>query len=271
MNRKEYWNKEYTTYWKAMTEEANSEGAISRIKKTTSGDYKTPGEKIIIEFFESLHYEKTDKLLDYGCGFGRFYPFFNRITDYYGIDISQAMIDECISRYPEDAEKFIVAEGERLPFEDNYFNKIICYGVFDACYQENAISEMLRVSKVGGSILVTGKNTEYYDDDEQALIAEEAARKKGHPNYFTNVKSLVSQLGQYAYLKQERYFTYRGDFANAKYTDLMPDKFYEWALVIEKKNHLDIHFEKFSDAYSNTWKKKIIKVQNRIIDGEDTK
>ncbi len=258
MNRKEYWNKEYTKYWKEATEEANSEGSLSKIMKTTSGDYKTPGEKVMVDFFESLHYEKADKLLDYGCGFGRFYPFFSRISDYYGIDISQAMIEECAGRYPESADRFIVAEGEMLPFEDNYFNKIICYGVFDACYQESAIGEMLRVSKIGGNILITGKNLNYYEDDEQALIAEEAARKKGHPNFFTDVKSLTVQLMQYADVKQERYFAYRGDFANAKYTTSMPDKFYEWALVIEKKKHMNINFSKFSDAYSNTWNAKEI-------------
>lgn len=256
MDRKEYWNKEYTRYWKEVTKEANSDGTISKIVKTTSGDYKTPGEKIMIDFFQSLEYEKSEKLLDYGCGFGRFYPFFHNITDYYGIDISQAMIDECVARYPQSAEKFLVAEGEKLPFKDNYFNKVICYGVFDACYQESAITEMLRVSAIGGTIFITGKNTNYYDDDEQALIAEEAARKKGHPNYFTDVEKLIFQLRQYADLKQERYFAYRGDFASGKFVSSMPDKFYEWALVIEKRNPEKATFNTFSDIFSNTWKAK---------------
>ena len=45
---------------------------------------------------------------------------------------------------------------------------------------------MIRVTELGGRILITGKNDKYYADDEQAYIAEEAARKKGHPNYFTD-------------------------------------------------------------------------------------
>ena len=254
VDRKEYWNKEYTKYWKEATEEANADGTVSRMVKTTSGDYKTPGEKVMIDFFNSIPYIRSDKLLDYGCGFGRFYPFFHKMVDYYGIDISQAMIDECVACFPESAEKFLVAEGEKLPFKDNWFNKIICYGVFDACYQEKAIAKMMRVSAIGGIILITGKNVNYYEDDEQALIAEEAARKKGHPNYFTDVKRLVSQLKPFVDVKQERYFAYRGDFASGKYISMMPDKFYEWALVIEKQKFTDFHFEKFSDAYSNTWK-----------------
>lgn len=255
MDRKEYWEK-YVDYWKATTAEANEGGRISGVKKETAGDYKTPGEKVVIDFFSTMQYEKTEKLLDYGCGYGRFYPFFSGIADYYGIDISQAMIDECTNRYPEAATKFIVAEGEKLPFEDNFFHKVISYGVFDACYQERAIFEMLRVTKVGGVILVTGKNTNYYEEDDQAFIAEEAARKKGHPNWFTDAKNMLHQLSPYIEIKQERYYAYRGDFSQAKYVISMPDKFYEWAFVLEKKNHLTQKLEKFSDIYSDTWKSK---------------
>ncbi len=256
MDRKEYWNQEYTKYWKAATTEANSEGAVSHIKKTTEGDYKTPGEEVMIRFFETLQYEKTDRLLDYGCGFGRFYPFFGTRTDYYGIDISQSMIDECVRRFPESAGKFTVAEGEELPFADNYFDKIICFGVFDACYQESALSQMLRVCRTGGTILITGKNTRYHANDEQAHIAEEAARGKGHPNYFTDLSNMEEQLKPYVTFKQRRYYAYRGDFANDCYTDVMPERFYEWALVLEKKRHASAAFEPFADAYSDTWRAK---------------
>lgn len=38
------------------------------------------------------------------------FPFFSGITDYYDIDISQSMIDECTNRYPEATAKFIEAE-----------------------------------------------------------------------------------------------------------------------------------------------------------------
>lgn len=253
MDRKEYWEG-YVDYFKALTVEADEGGLISNIKKETEGDYKTPGEKVIIEFLSSLQYKKTEKLLDYGCGYGRFYPFLSQAADYYGIDISQAMIDECINRYPKEAARFIVAEGEALPFDDSFFDKVICYGVFDACYQENAIFEMLRVTKLGGTVLVTGKNINYHVEDEQALIAEEAARKKGHPNYFTDVKNMLQQLSLYIEVIQERYFDYRGDFSQAKFVTSMPNEFYEWALILKKKKNLTHKLEKFSDIYSNTWR-----------------
>lgn len=254
MNRTDYWNEEYVKYWKSVTDEANDKGDfLSKVEKMTSGDYKVPGEKEAIDLFKCLQYEKSDKLLDYGCGFGRFYPYFGVLSDYYGIDLSSAMINECVRMYPENAEQFVVAEGEQLPFQDCFFNKIICYGVFDACYQEKALSEMLRCTCEGGTILITGKNIDYQEDDEQAFIAEEAARKKGHPNYFTNVKNLRSQLESYVDIKQERYYIYRGDFAKEKFSSTMPEKFYEWVLIFEKKEHTAYQFGNFSDAYSHTW------------------
>ena len=178
MDRKEYWNEEYTKYWKKLTDEANDKnGDKTHIEKVTKGDYKTVGEQQAIEYFSKLDYDKKEKLLDYGCGFGRFFEYFSSKSEYYGIDISESMISECVKRYSDSKDRFIVAEGEELPFENNFFDKIICYGVFDACYQEQALKEMLRVLKLNGKILLSGKNTLYYCDDEQAYIAEEAARK----------------------------------------------------------------------------------------------
>lgn len=257
MDRKEYWNEKYMNYFKELIEDANQEGEITTIKKESAGDYKTPGEKVLIDFFELLKSKETDRLLDYGCGTGRFYPYFSARSDYYGIDISQAMIKECQKAFPQAKNRFVVAEGEELPFADCFFNKLICYGVFDACYQEDALAEMIRVCNVGGNILISGKNINYFSDDEQALIAEEAARKKQHPNYFTDIRTMLDQLKGVAEAIETRYFLYRGDFAQGKYVADMPEHFYEWAVILRKTTACNaIAFEQFSDAYSNTWRKR---------------
>lgn len=255
MDRKKYWNEEYTKYWKNVTNDANEKGGDkTKIIKSTSGDYKSVGEQVADLLFAEMNYDKKEKLLDYGYGFGRFFIFFNNKTDYYGIDISEDMISECKTTYPTAAEKFIVAEGEKSPFEDGFFSKIICFGVFDACYQEQALFEMMRMTKIGGRILITGKNNKYLHDDEQAYIAEEAARKKGHPNYFTDVKNMLEQLSDVATIELQRYFIHRGDFGKNLYVTDIPEKFYEYAFIIKKNNNCEHSFERFSDAYSTTWK-----------------
>lgn len=255
-DRKTYWNKEYTQYWKELTNEANDKhGDKTSVRKLSTGDYKTVGNDSSIALFDELIYLPQDKLLDYGCGFGRFFDFFSARSIYYGIDISDSMIAECVKKYPEHANHFRTSEGEELPFEDEFFDKIICFGVFDACYQETAICEMLRVLKVGGRILVTGKNNHYHEDDEQAYIAEEAARKKGHPNYFTDVKYMLQQLNKYVSVEKQRFYRYRGDFGKEIYTMEMPEQFYEYALILKKTDsscRLD-SFKTFAYEYSKTW------------------
>ena len=100
MDRKDYWNKSYAEYWKKVTNEAEEGGDVhSSIKKESGSDFKTPDMAVITSFFDNMEYVVSDKLLDYGCGLGRFYPYFSKKCDYYGIDISEAMIDECVKLY----------------------------------------------------------------------------------------------------------------------------------------------------------------------------
>lgn len=259
MDRKEYWNETYVKYWKEVTSEANDKSSQeSHVQKLSSGDYKTVGEESAYKTLNLLNYNESEKLLDYGCGFGRFFSFFNgKKVKYYGIDISEAMIQECKKSFSENADCFFCSEGEDLPFDDSFFDKIVCYGVFDACYQEKALAEMLRVLKTDGELLITGKNTNYFNNDEQAYIAEEAARKKGHPNYFTDVEKMKNAiiLTGTGIIKKERYFKYRGDTGKEKFVETMPEQFYEWQMIIQKKTKIT-DFENFSDAYSETWKRK---------------
>lgn len=257
MDRKRYWNEEYTKYWAKVTEDANKIGSDkTSIKKTTEGDYKSVGDQVADALFGELEYKKEDKLLDYGCGFGRFFNFFNSRVDYYGLDISESMIKKCQETFPKNKDRFVIAEGEKCPFETEYFDKIICFGVFDACYQERALQEMLRITKTGGHILFTGKNYWYMDDDEQAYIAEEAARRKGHPNYFTNVESMLNQLEDCITIEMQRYFVRRGDFGKDLYVTNKPERFYEYALIIKKEKNLENNLEHFADEESKTWMSK---------------
>lgn len=260
MNRKEYWNESYTKYFKEITAEANDVSSLeSHVKKLTAGDVKIVGTDGVCKTLDLMVYKKNERLLDYGCGIGRFYPFFkSKNVEYFGIDISESMIKECKNSFPDASKKFYVAEGESLPFEDLYFDKIVCYGVFDACYQEKALFEMLRVLRIGGHLFVTGKNTNYFDNDNQAYIAEVNARKKEHPNYFTDVIEMKKQLDAYngGGVLLERFFLYRGDTTRGKYIEVMPPNFYEWQMVIEKRCICKKDFSKFSDAYSETWKRK---------------
>jgi hypothetical protein len=61
------------------------------------------------------------------------------------------------------------------------------------------------------------------------------ARRKGHPNYFTNfdeMKLLAEDLGGVFCL--EHFFERRGDFAEGRYLTNRPGKFYEWCVFLKK-------------------------------------
>lgn len=106
--------------------------------------------------------------------------------------------------------------------------------------------------------MVSGKNNFYFADDKEALIAEEAARKKGHPNYFTDVANLKRQISEFAQIENQQYALRRGDFSAGKFVYEMPERFYEWVLIIRKTVDWKPIFDKLSDKYSRTWQEKMI-------------
>lgn len=158
-----------------------------------------------------------------------------------------------------DGDKLKETDGITIPWKDNMFDKAICYGVFDACDQEKTLAELMRVLKQGGQLYITGKNYNYCDDDNEAYVAEVNARKKGHPNSFTNLKEMISQLqNQGAIIRQKFLFERRGDAVNDRVADIcLEDKFYEWQIIVEKAADNMFVFEKFSDLYSDTFRNKV--------------
>ena len=146
------------------------------------------------------------------------------------------------------------AEAEDLPFESESFDNIACFAVFDETFQDRALSEMFRVTKIGGMIYLTGKNDNYFLDDQLAIDAEIGARKKGHPNYFTDVRAMIDQIHKNGHLIVSSYFfPRRGDFAELNFQDSLPTHFYEFLLILKKKGN-KCHFAPFSDEFSKTFK-----------------
>lgn len=246
-NNKEYWEN-YVTYWEEKVQEAN--------QQKITGD-TTLSDEVMISYVERLSLKEADVFLDFGCGSCRLYPYYKKLVQgsgkaYYGLDIAKTPLEHGKKMYPEIEEYQLKDfDGVRIPFKNETFDKIVCWGVFDACSQEKILAELLRVLKKDGKLLITGKNRNYYQDDELAKIAELNARKKGHPNYFTDVEKMKTQLEKKGFnIIEQYYFLYRGDFVKNIVKEKQPESFYEWLFIIQKVETKDVYFDKFSDMYS---------------------
>ncbi len=253
-NSKEYWN-DYVKYWENKVTEANS--------KSESGD-KTIDDLSFVNYVAMLKIRKGDILLDFGCGAARLYPYFREQYEssiYIGADVSGIALEHAQRNNKGLAvgRNLYEFDGLNLPFKDDYFDKVVCWGVFDACQQEKILLELFRVTKKDGKILLTGKNNTYFEEDEAAYVAEINARKKGHPNYFTDICDLMRQFRKRGIIiEEQRFFLRRGDFPKNVYECDLPDRFYEWLFIIRKDKDFDkdMSFEQFSDMYSKVKKGK---------------
>lgn len=232
--RKCYWNDEYAQYWQKRVEEGNRGAGKSQVVKEDSA---VPSDELYTELVRILEIPEASRVLEIGCGFGRTLPIISMITDKIdAIDISEAMIEMARKNCGHlKGVHFQVSEAEKMPFPSGRFARVICFGVFDALYQREALIEINRVMTRGGRVLITGKNDHYLADDDKALVAEVNARAKGHPNYFTDVSKLISSIDLFGFaVCHKRFYLRRGDTALNKFTSERPPRFYEYALVLEK-------------------------------------
>lgn len=101
--------------------------------------------------------EEDDRVLDLGCGNGRFVELMReKGADYYGIDSSEKLIEICQKKYI--GARFQVADGFNLPFADNYFDKVFSISVLHHIpskeFRLKFLAESKRVLKPGGFLVI---------------------------------------------------------------------------------------------------------------------
>ena len=101
---------------------------------------------------ELINLKENEKMLDVGCGTGR-YAIFGE--NYVGVDPSTAYIDYAKANC---RGKFFLMDGADLKFSDNSFDVVINISIFhhipdDICHK--IINEMVRVLRPGGRAYIT--------------------------------------------------------------------------------------------------------------------
>lgn len=111
-------------------------------------DISFNSKQICERIIELTHIQARSSILEVGCGAG----FLSRDLQHYrysGVDYSQKLIDKHLHLFP--SHNVSVSEASNLPFEDNLFDLVFCFGVFqyfpNKTYANESINEMYRVSK----------------------------------------------------------------------------------------------------------------------------
>lgn len=127
---------------------------------STAGEYDSSFDgkfvKVMYEpLLEELKKNVEGKLLDVGCGTGNILcKLVNEKRELFGIDLSENMVRECRKRMESHAE-IKVADAEHMPYEDNFFDTLICNASFHHYpHPEEVLREMKRVLKSGGRLLI---------------------------------------------------------------------------------------------------------------------
>ena len=94
------------------------------------------------------------QVLDVACGTGDMvFGLVEQGCTVTGVDISEEMM--AIAKQKAPQATYILADVEKLPFDDNSFDAVTCaFGVRNFVHLEQGLSEMLRVLKPGGTMVI---------------------------------------------------------------------------------------------------------------------
>ena len=109
--------------------------------------------------------KKGDKVLDLGCGSASLWPYLTKIKDIelIGADVSPKMITEAKKLFPKG--KFIVADSENLPFQDEAFDIVICSSVLHHLPSpQKTFKEIRRVLNPYGKLIGREPNDNHFID-----------------------------------------------------------------------------------------------------------
>lgn len=127
------------------------------LRQGATGDWSRRSvlDPVMLERIQSL---ELGRVLDVGCGEGRFCRLLSGLGwEVVGIDPTKRLIEQASKL--DSQSSYMEAAAEELPFEDGSFELVVSYvSLIDIPDYQRAISEMSRVLKPGGTLLVANLN-----------------------------------------------------------------------------------------------------------------
>lgn len=157
-----------------------------------------PHSRALVKIIQrALDLRSTDSVLDVGSSDGYILERLMDAVDYrkgVGIDISEHSIELARSIVRNPRLSFVQGYADRLPFEDESFDKIVCNEVIEHVPDDKGtLKELSRVCKRGGLIYITAPNS---FEDMLPLFVRHCRKvdlKEGHLRRYS-----AAQLGQLA-------------------------------------------------------------------------
>jgi SAM-dependent methyltransferase len=137
-------------------DEAHSATSIERGRPSYSWRYGQDRRLEMVRQFVPLD---GARILDIGCGIGTYVRRFRQYSDdVYGVDVEPERVAQAAAELPN----IQLASGEALPFPDDYFDVVFSNEVIEHVDDDvKTISEAVRVTKPGGTIVIFAPNRMY--------------------------------------------------------------------------------------------------------------
>jgi SAM-dependent methyltransferase len=175
---------------------------------------------------------EINRLLDFGCGWGRYTRLFIREVPeegLYGVDPQPVAIQVCRRHVPYGC---FVNSSTRppLPFRDQFFDLVVAYSVFSHLSEINAanwIYELTRVLKPGGLLVATTHPVWLLDMVERLQKDVSAVETVWHKVLIRSWPDVVDARLRYA--RGEFVFAECGEYPDREgYGDVLVPKQYIW-------------------------------------------
>ena len=115
---------------------------------------------------KGYNFVNKSTVLDAGCGFGQWSVSLSYLnSEVYSCDISKERVEflnEVCEREQISNIKTVNAPLTKLPYEDNFFDVVFCYGVIFITDWKKSLKELIRVLKPNGSLYVSANGVGWY-------------------------------------------------------------------------------------------------------------
>ncbi|WP_406660438.1 class I SAM-dependent methyltransferase [Methanolobus sp. ZRKC3] len=166
------------------------------------------GPRSISMVEEFMSSSSSSRLLDAGCGNGRYSLPLSRKYDVVGIDVSANAISKAqtyIKKSGHDA-LLLVSTITDLPFSENSFDAVICYGVLQHLLEherKQTVDEFRRVLKPGALLFFEAFGVEDMRYGGEELEKDTFVRKGGIIYHYFSEKELRSLFSEFETVKLE--------------------------------------------------------------------